>query len=402
MGAHHRPKRLLVMPAGVFQAPAILAAKAMGLEVVAMDRNPKAPGLAFADAAEAVDPADVAEAVRVARTHDIDAVVTVASDPCVVPCARVAEALGLPGLSVEAARRARNKVLARNRLAETLPEYCPRYYVLQSEGDLARVQGQVGLPAVLKPAEGNGSKGVIRVVTRDRLDEGYAYARRFSMDGIVLAEELLAGREVSVEGIVLEDTTEIAAITDKIITPPPFCAETGHTIPSDLPRRAQEDLLAAVQRILGAFGLRHGGFHCELFVTEEGVRLVEVAARLAGGCIATHLVPLATGIDLVGAAIAMALGRRPHLERGRSAGAAIRFLTPEPGRVQSVSGVECALALPGIREVVLDVAPGHVVHPLENSDHRVGYVIAVGDDRRHAVDNVERAAAAVRIAVEPV
>jgi len=390
-------QRILVMPAGSFQVPAIRTAHSMGLEVVAIDRRPAAPGLALADIAEAVDPTDLDKAIDVGKRHAVSAVVSIANDPCVVPCAVVANALGLPGLPYETALRTRNKVLARKRLAAALPQYCPKFCALSSVSGLARAVDQVGLPLVLKPQEGNGSKGVIRVEAAAMLEKAFQYAQSFSKDGVLVAEERLAGREVSLEGITFGGETELVAITDKMTCPPPFCAEIGHTIPADLPGDAADALETAFREIIAAFGIESGASHCELFATKDGVRLVELGARLAGGCIASHLAPLATGIDLVRAAIDLALGKRPDLERTRSRAAAIRFLDARPGRVRSVTGIDDARAAPGVVDAVVNVGPGDIVFPLQHSDHRVGYVIADGADRGEAARNLEHAVGLIAI-----
>ena len=52
-------KTVLFVGAGRHQRRAILRAQELGLRVVAVDRNPEAPGLQAADAGEAVDFTDV-------------------------------------------------------------------------------------------------------------------------------------------------------------------------------------------------------------------------------------------------------------------------------------------------------------------------------------------------------
>ena len=65
-------KTVLFVGAGRHQRRAILRAKELGLRVVAVDRNPDAPGLQAADVGEAVDFTDVAAVTEVARRHGVD------------------------------------------------------------------------------------------------------------------------------------------------------------------------------------------------------------------------------------------------------------------------------------------------------------------------------------------
>ena len=388
------------MPAGPFQVPAIREAQAMGHEVVAMDANPHAPGLAVADIPLPRNPTDVASALELARQYRVDAVISVASDPCLIPAAEIAHAMGLPGLHPESARIARNKRLARARLRESLPQFCPRYCVLRSSEDLALVAATCGYPAVLKPSEANGSKGVIVVHEEDSLPSAYRYTRSFSSMGEVLAEEMLVGQEVSVEGAIAGEV-HIVAITDKTTTPPPYCVEIAHAVPSRLPHDVQKAIRDAVASIAHAFELNTCAIHAELYVTANGIKLVEFGARLGGGCITSHLVPLATGVNLTRAIIAMALGEMPSFATSRSRGAAIQFLTAAPGEVIAFEGLEHARSFPGVEELSCSLTLGSHVHRLENSDHRFGYVIASGRDTETAIAAAAQAAASIRISTKP-
>src|SRR3712207_7060862 len=86
-------RTVLFVGAGRHQRRAILRARELGLRVVAVDRNPDAPGLAEADAPEIVDFADVARVVAVARRHAVDGVLTVSADRAVPVVAHVADEL---------------------------------------------------------------------------------------------------------------------------------------------------------------------------------------------------------------------------------------------------------------------------------------------------------------------
>ncbi|HUH15297.1 MAG TPA: hypothetical protein VML35_05385, partial [Gaiellaceae bacterium] len=111
-------KTVLFVGAGRHQRRAILRAKELGLRVVAVDRNPDAPGLQTADDGEAVDFTDVAAVTEVARRHAVDGVLTVSADRAVPVVAAVAEALGLPGIGMETAHLMTHKIAMRRTLAD--------------------------------------------------------------------------------------------------------------------------------------------------------------------------------------------------------------------------------------------------------------------------------------------
>ena len=111
-------KTVLFVGAGRHQRQAILQARERGLRVVAVDRNPDAPGLAAADVPEAVDFTDVDAVTEVAERHGVDGALTVSADRAVPVVAAVTERLGLPTIGTASAHLLTHKVAMRRTLAE--------------------------------------------------------------------------------------------------------------------------------------------------------------------------------------------------------------------------------------------------------------------------------------------
>src|SRR4029079_1285238 len=107
-----RKPAVLIVSGGVLQFPAIVAAHDLGLAAILTDRDGGAPALQRADEAHAVDIFDVeghiALARKLAESWDLRGVFCQGAD-VEVTVASVAEALGLPGIPVAAARRTKNK-----------------------------------------------------------------------------------------------------------------------------------------------------------------------------------------------------------------------------------------------------------------------------------------------------
>ena len=107
--------------------------------------------------------------IEVGRRHGVDGVLTVSADRAVPVVAAVAEALGLPGIGTDAAHLMTNKIAMRRRFAEAgVPQ--PRFAAARDlRGALAAAE-TVGFPAVLKPADSGGQRGVFRLDSIDDLD----------------------------------------------------------------------------------------------------------------------------------------------------------------------------------------------------------------------------------------
>ena len=93
-----KSRKILIVGAGFLQGFAIRRAAQMGLHVVALDRDPDAPGFRWSHKREIADTRDASACLEAARREKVDAVVSVCTDFAVKSVAFVAESLGLPGL----------------------------------------------------------------------------------------------------------------------------------------------------------------------------------------------------------------------------------------------------------------------------------------------------------------
>jgi biotin carboxylase len=156
-----------------------------------------------------------------------------------------------------------------------------------------------------------------------------------------------------------------------------------------------------------ALGLRDGIAFPQLLVTDEGVLVIEVAARIPGGQMA-DLVRHAVGVDLVEVALRQALGEPvsdelalPHFQQPL----AIRFLTASPGplptgKVVSVGSLDPVLAAPGVVQADTYLEPGETIRPVRLDGDRRGYVIAIADTNVQALERAESAARLLEVVVE--
>jgi len=401
-------RTVLFVGAGRHQRRAIEQARQRGLRVVAVDRNPRAPGLLAADAGEVVDFTDVPAVTEVARAHRVDGVLTVSADRAVPVVAAVAEALGLPGIGRETARRMTHKLAMRDALARAgLPQ--PRYAGLRSPADVGAALDTVRLPAVLKPADSGGQRAVFRIESHEDLHRSLPEALAESPTGEALIEEFVDGLELN--GIVVTRAGEPALVTlSDRLRPPGVGFGVGwiHVFPPSPNGRALARAEEAAVESVRALGLREGIAFPQLIVRPEGdVAVVEVAARIPGGQMA-DLVRYAVGVDLVEIALRQALGEEvpdalalPRFQQPL----AIRFLTAEPGplpagRVRRIGSLEPVLAAEGVVQAETYLEIGETIRPVRRDGDRRGYVIAVADSAEDALRRAESAARLLTVEVE--
>lgn len=385
------------------QLPAIEAAQRLGFRVVCADYDPDAPGTRIADAFSLTSTLDVDAVERLARREEADFVITSTSDAPVRVAAVVSERLGLPtGISSENAVCATQKDAMRTRLAEHgVP--MPDFRVCDTVEDFASALEHFGYDCIAKPADSAASRGVKLITPDDRstsVEELFELFRGFSRKGTVMVEQRVTGREVSVEGMTVNGETAILTITDKLTTEPPYFVELGHSEPSRLPAEAQEAIREVAKRTVEAIGIVTGPSHTEIMLTEEGPKVIEMAARLGGDFITSKLVPLSTGVDFVEGTVAAALGLpfdfTPRFHRG----SAIRFITADrAGTLQAIDVPESVRQAEGVEEVEIYLSPGDSIETPHSSNDRIGHVVCKGFDADEAVCRARLALGGIKIDV---
>ncbi len=399
---------MLFLGASVSQVGAIRRARELGLATVVVDGDPDALGFADADVAENVDFSDIDGVVAVGRKHGIDGVVAISTDRAVPVAAAVAEALGLPGIGSDVARGLTDKATMRRRLADAGIAQ-PTFVALRPGDDLAAALRQVGAPAVLKPVDSGGQRGIHVVRTPDELRERWSEALGFSRNGEVILERYLVGSELNGIVIVCDGEPHVLTLSDRLRPEGPgFGVGWAHLYPSVLSDHVLEQAAELAVSTVRALGLRDGIAFPQLLATDDGVFVVEVAARIPAGQMA-DLVRFGTGVDLVEIALRQALGesiteelRLPRFHRT----IAIRFFTASPGvlplgRVTSIDGLDAVRASAGVLDAGLYLRLGETINPVQVDADRRGYVIGTAGDSLTALELVDAAARALRVETEP-
>lgn len=383
-------KKLLIIGASVLQLPAILKAKEMGFHVGVVDINPEAVGIKYADEFFNVSTNDKEGVLEVARKMKVDGIMTLATDMPMRTIAYVAEKINIPGISQRTALLATDKgemikIFKQKNVA------CPWFFLIESAEDLEEVRPLLKFPCILKPTESSGSRGVNLVQNNNSLLEAYKYSNQVLPGRPVIIEEYLEGNEVSVEVIAVNGNPHVLAITDKVTTGSPHFVEMGHSQPSGLNDNELKKISQLAVDAVNAIELENGPAHVEIMSTSSGPKMIEIGARMGGDNITTHLVPLSTGIDMVKATIELAVGEKPDLTPKFNNGSAIRYFNVREGIICNILGVDEALEMKGVKEVVLTKNVGEKVTHFQSSTDRVGYVIAQGKDAKVAVERCNRA-----------
>jgi biotin carboxylase len=318
----------------------------------------------------------------------------------VVPAAEAARQLGLPGPNPDGIRIARNKVAQRRRFRERgVPG--PVFRAVTTLAEASAAAEEIGLPCVVKAADETSGAHVVRCTTADEVSSAFTaiMARPTNLRGQpthpeVLVEECLVGFEVSVEVLAQGGSYSVLGVTDKTVSAGNRFVELGHSFPSVLPEAVRDELARTAVAAARAVDFDLGIAHVELKYTADGPKLIEINPRPAGDRI-TELMDRTLGVATMELVVRQYLGESVGPIPSPVSGAAIRYLSADPGVVDSVTGLDIARTVPGVQEAVAYVAPGTSVRALRVNEDRIGHVLATAEHPYLAQRLAETAAAQI-------
>ena len=155
-----------------------------------------------------------------------------------------------------------------------------------------------------------------------------------------------------------------------------------------------KEIVEAVKRaaVMGvkALEVNNCACHAEIKVQDGQTYIMEIGARLGGDFISTELTHLSTGIDMVAAAIKVALGEKPNLEPiAKPQGVAIRYFTPKPGKLVSINNME-VLNDAHIYDAEIYHQVGDTIPEVKSSLDRSGHVIVTDRTVQDAIERAEQ------------
>ena len=274
-------------------------------------------------------------------------------------------------------------------------------------------------PCVVKPVALSGSRGVMRAddpasfaIALERLRallrSPEVRAERNEAHATALVEGFIPGREYAVEALLHHGVLHVLAIFDK--PEPldgPFFEETIYVTPSSSPADLRRRIVQAVGDAATAIGLYHGPVHAECRVNDEGVFVLEVAARPIGGLCARALNFSAirspqSAIRLEELLLRHALGEAPGAWRRECDASGVMMIPiPRRGILRGVDGVDAARAVPDIDEIRITAKPDQLLVPLPEGASYLGFIFARASSGSAVEQALRAAQARLTFAIDP-
>ena len=339
-----------------------------------------------------------------------DGIVAIGDAPTMT-AAMSAERLGLrfhPPAAVEACK---NKWVARERWSAAGMRV-PWYKRVPADESPRELVPEVPFPCVLKPLGLSASRGVIRANVGSEfvaafrrigelLSEADVQLHRDAATPWIQIESYIPGQEFALEGLVTNGVVKVLALFDK--PDPlegPYFEETIYVTPSRIPDEQQQAIFATTQQAVTALGLSDGPIHAEMRLNDEGVWMLEIAARPIGGLCAKALRFGEQRMPLEELIVRHALGKKVDgVQREELASGVMMIPIPEGGFYEGVDGVEEALNVPAVESVEITAKLRQKLIPLPEGASYLGFIFARAESPEMVENALRQAHARLRFSI---
>lgn len=304
-------KTLLLLGGSAQQIPAIITAKNLGYKTVLCDYLPDNPGQIHADQFYCVSTTDKYAVLEVAKKEKIDGIVAYASDPAALTAAYVANEMDLPGNPYPAVEILTHKDKYREFLARN-NFHTPRAQGYSSVEEAYHDISGFRLPAVVKPVDSSGSKGVGLLARPEDLNKLADGALSYSRSQRFIVEEFVEqnGYQVAGDGFVVDGQLVFRCFGNDHFDPMNAnpLVPVAASFPYHGSLRRQIKIHMEIQRLLSLLDIKIGPFNFDIRIDkDDNVYIMEIGPRNGGNYI-PQVIQYATGVDLVEYTIQAAMG----------------------------------------------------------------------------------------------
>lgn len=388
--------KLLILGGGNAQLSAIRKAKDMGHQVIISDYLEDAPGIKLADHHELVSTFNVEANIKVGKKYNIDGIMTIGTDQPVYTAAVVAKALSIPTfLDKKTAKAVTNKRVMKRKFRENnIPTV--NYQLIKEDYNLKQIRG-INFPAVLKPLDSQGQRGVFKINASDEIEKYFSNVVKYSRENEILLEEYYDSDEITVSGWVDEGKLHILTITDRVTYEQDvnigIC--TAHMFPSKHLKQYHDRIEEISNKIIKAFKINNGPIYFQMLVGREGLKVNEIACRI-GGAYEADFMPLITEVDILKMVINGSLGKRINKEPLKYYNLlendnwlSVQLFFAEKGIVKDIKNIDLIKENSAVIEINVNYKKGDTIPEIENATARTGYFIVKAKSKRELKKNIK-------------
>ncbi|MGE7022750.1 ATP-grasp domain-containing protein [Solibacillus cecembensis] len=291
-------KKVLALGLTREQFEGIKYAKSKELYIIGIDRNLPEDIKAYIDEYYRIDLKEEQKIVELVKNMGIAFIIPSTIGHLLTTVGAVNDALNLPGINKEWANNLTNKEIYNNLLVKKKLFTPTKKIVFKPNLDnVIELVHKVGLPCILKPAKGSGSRGVITISKENEIETAVNY----SLDALfvnekLIIEEFVSGEEFGVDFQIISGEIKVLAMRWKILTELPYRQEIGYISDNntELILEVQKKLKVLFEEApLKIISLGH----VDMILNEKNIFFIEMSLRPAGLGITYNYLPSIIGYN---------------------------------------------------------------------------------------------------------
>jgi carbamoyl-phosphate synthase large subunit len=361
-------KSILVFGGGILQVSIIKLCVKLGVNTIVIDPDKAAIGQEFAHHFYPIGGQDFDGTCEVIERHQIDGIITAATDKPLVMMAKIAEKYNFPYYSEKTAELCTDKFKMKQTFIDhSIP--CASGKKIYSPEDNSF------FPVIIKPVDNSGSRGVFYCKDKLELEDLFYESMNHTKKDYLLAVEVINGEEYSIEAIHHKGKTNVVQYTHKVTTDFPYNVELSHTAPAKLSGTLKDEIDNLIAQIATAFTLENCVSHTELKINNGVITLIETSPRTGGDYITSDLVPNATGINIEENLIRIALNEELCIDSITNSPSGIFYFLLPQGKIAKIHNLEDILMLEGVTKFSFRLNEGDDIPMIKNSLDRYGFYV---------------------------
>ena len=386
-------KRILIIGAGWEQTSLIETVKNQGHYIIATHPDIKAEGFKLVDQYYVKDSMDIQGHITIAKTYNIDAILTDNCDYSLYTASIVASKLKLPCVSIESAIFSNNKLYQRNCI-KNINVKQPNFIKIKTFQELIEAVPVIKFPSILKPVDSRGTFGITIIKNIEMLEEAFYHAINNSHSRTLIYEEFIDGTLITVDGFCFKNGHQSLGVASRKFEQgiKPITKEIIY--PSQFDKNVNKLLLDNHDNVVKALNYTFGHTHGEYILTENNdIYLVECTNRGGGVYTSSVILPLLTKYPINECLINQALGidKFEPLNRGlesMTCSIMLTFLDYKTGSVIDEININEVSKLPFVVRFKSKYGANDMIETIENGAGRHSMLVIKGDSVITTINNL--------------
>ncbi|UVI28608.1 ATP-grasp domain-containing protein [Paenibacillus spongiae] len=335
-------KKLMILGAGISQLPLIKTAKRMGLYVIVISRQGNYPGFALADKVYYEDTTNADSIVEIAKLEQIDGICTTGTDVAVKAIGKVADTLGISGISYESAKLSSNKW----EMKQAFMEYGVRtakFLKVNNKEEAHNAFKSLSPPLIFKAADSGASKGIVKVTDAAQIDYAFTQVKKETKLDFFIIEEFVEGTEFGAQAFVYNNQIQFIMPHGDLMFYGDAGVPVGHYVPYHSSDKIEEDIRLQLEQSVRALRLNNCAINADFIIKDNRVYVLEIGGRAGATCL-PELVSTFFGFDYYEQIVRAALHMNPDF------------------RIHSAQPCACALIISDQDGEIVSLENGNVPH----------------------------------------